>query len=454
MKTGIVAKFGGTSRGDARAIRRSAAIVRDRQASVVVVSATAGTTDHLVALCSFAAVGDRARCRSTIRIIAERHRTIAGQLKLPAAVSSRQERLLAQLGELVQGACLAGECSPKSAAGVRWCGADLSASRFAGAINKAINGTRGSDVAVLVDARSLIKTKGSCLKAEVDFKKTGRLVRERLRDPSAVYVVQGFVGSDSEGCATLLGRGGSDYSASILAWAAGASGLQIWTDVAGIKTTDPNICARARSIPEITFQEAAELATFGAKILHPAALSPVRKAGIPVVVRSSFEPRKAGTRIVAKNASAPPLVRAMAKRDDQCLLTISTAQMLYASGFLYRIFRVFHDLRIAVDSVTTSEISVAVTIHRDDVTPALVESLQAFARVRVEEGLSLVSLIGNNINYTPGLGARVFESLGDINVRMICQGASKHNFCFLVQSGRAQQAVRRLHATFIDMDTA
>lgn len=450
MKTGIVAKFGGTSLGNARAMRRSASIAVDRKASVVVVSATAGTTDHLVALSSLAAAGDQARCRRKLQTIAERHRTLAKQLKLPGSVASRQERLFATLGELVRRACIAGESSPKTAAAVQGFGEDLSANLFAGAIN----GARGSRSAVVVDARSLIKTNGSYVKAEVDFDKTGPLVRERLGDPSSVYVVQGFVGSDSKGSTTLLGRGGSDYSASILAWAAGASGLQIWTDVAGIKTTDPNICSSARSIPEITFQEAAELATFGAKILHPAALSPARRAGIPVVVRSSFEPRKAGTRIVAKNASAPPLVRAMAKRDDQCLLTISTAQMLYAPGFLYRIFRVFHDLRISVDSVTTSEISVAVTVNTDDITPALVESLQAFARVRVEGGLSLVSLIGNNINYTPGLGARVFQSLGDINVRMICQGASKHNFCFLVQSRRAQEAVRRLHKTFIDMDKA
>ena len=206
--------------------------------------------------------------------------------------------------------------------------------------------------------------------------------------------------------------------------------LQIWTDVAGIATTDPRIVKEARPIDEITFQEAAELATFGAKILHPTTLTPALRKNIKVFVGSSYEATAKGTWI-KKECSDRPLIRAMALRDKQCLLTLSTPKMLHAHGFLLEIFKVFNDHKVSIDSITTSEISVAVTL--DDSTllnKSLISDLKQLATLKIEQDLTMVSLIGNNINHTPNLAAKIFNALGDINVRMICLGASKHNFCF------------------------
>ena len=278
-----MAKFGGTSLGDAQAMLRSASIALDRGASVVVVSATAGTTDRLVALCSFASSAEAAHCRPILDSLAQSHTAIAHRLEVSETAARYQERLLSELEETVRLSCLPGGYGERIGAKIQGFGENLSANLFCAAVDK----IHGSPAAAAVDARSIIKTDSSYHKARVDFAKTGRLAKKFLGSPGRLYVVQGFVGSDPDGDTTLLGRGGSDYTAAIVAEALGAK-LQIWTDVAGIKTTDPAICPNAKSIGEMTFQEAAELATFGANILHPATLSPAKRAGIRVFVASSF----------------------------------------------------------------------------------------------------------------------------------------------------------------------
>lgn len=265
-----------------------------------------------------------------------------------------------------------------------------------------------------------------------------------------MVVTQGFIGATEEGHTTTLGRGGSDYSAALLAEGLNAQILEIWTDVAGIATTDPRICKGARPIPEISFQEASELATFGAKILHPATLLPAVRKNIPVFVGSSFDVEAKGT-WVKKDVAEYPLIRAMAVRKKQVLVTLTTPEMLHAHGFLFQIFKIFNDHKVSVDAITTSEISVSVTL--DDSTllnKPLISDLGQIADVKVEENLCLVSLIGNNINHTPGLGAKVFNAISDINVRMICLGASRHNFCFIVDEKQGVEAVQRLHQRFIE----
>ena len=236
-----------------------------------------------------------------------------------------------------------------------------------------------------------------------------------------------------------------------MAWGAAADVLQIWTDVAGIASTDPRLCKDAKPISEITFSEASELANFGAKILHPATLSPAAEVNIPVFVGSSYEPNSCGTWI-SKETTSRPLIRAMAMRTDQTLLTITNPKMLQTCGFLFSIFKVFNDHKISVDSITTSEISVAMTLNGQvdqNISEEFIAELSELGELQREENLSLISLIGNKINHTPGLAARVFNSIPEINVRMICLGASKHNFCFLVASNVGKQAIQSLHQTFI-----
>lgn len=264
-----------------------------------------------------------------------------------------------------------------------------------------------------------------------------------------VGVTQGFIGSTMEGHTTTLGRGGSDFSAAILAEGINATTCEIWTDVTGILTTDPRLVKEAKVIDEISFKEASELATFGAKVLHPATLLPAIRKNIPVFVGSSFDANKGGT-WVRKEVENQPLIRAMALRRKQVLVTLSTPEMLQAHGFLFQVFTIFNEHKVSVDAITTSEISVSMTL--DEVTlqnKELFKKLEAIAEVHIEDNLSLVSLIGNNIIHTSGLAKKIFESIPEINVRMICLGASKHNFCFLVKDSSAEDALKRLHKAFI-----
>ncbi len=249
---------------------------------------------------------------------------------------------------------------------------------------------------------------------------------------------------------TTLGRGGSDYSAALFAEALEADILEIWTDVAGIATTDPRIVKEAKGISEISFKEASEMAVFGAKVLHPATLLPAMRCDIPVFVGSSFDANLGGT-WVKRNVDHYPSVRALALRKNQVLLTLTTPEMLYSHGFLYQVFKIFNDHKVSVDSITTSEVSVAMTL--DDSTllnKGLMDDLGELGDLNVEEGLSLVSLIGNELHKTSGLSKKIFEMIPDINVRLICHGASKHNFCFLVEQANDKEVIKRLHKTFIE----
>lgn len=244
---------------------------------------------------------------------------------------------------------------------------------------------------------------------------------------------------------TTLGRGGSDYTAAILAEGIGADTLEIWTDVAGIATTDPRITSKAKPISEISFSEASELATFGAKVLHPATLLPAMRKNIPVFVGSSFESKASGT-WVKKEVKDYPLFRAIAIRKKQALVTLSTPEMLQTHGFLFRLFEIFNKYKVSIDAITTSEISVSVTVDNDVLSQSdLFSDLSKFCEVHVEQDLSLVSIIGNNINHTSGLAQKIFSCISDINVRMICLGASRHNFCFVVNENDGNSVVQKLH---------
>jgi aspartate kinase len=305
----------------------------------------------------------------------------------------------------------------------------------------------------LLDVRKVLRTDDQFSKARPLTEEIIRLCTEILPADALeqkTFVTQGFIGMTEEGMTTTLGRGGSDYSAAIIAEGITADILEIWTDVAGIATTDPRLCPLAKPLSEISFKEASELATFGAKVLHPATLLPAIRKNIPVFVGSSFAAEARGT-WVRKEVADLPLIRAMALRKKQVLVTLSTPEMLHAHGFLFRLFSVFNDHKVSIDAITTSEISVTVTL--DDsalLNKKLISDLGQFADVQVEDNLSLISLIGNNINHTPGLAKKIFDAIPDINVRMICLGASKHNFCFLVSEDKGAETIQRLHKTFIE----
>jgi aspartate kinase len=449
----IVSKFGGTSMGDAACMLRSAEVVQKQNSSVVVVSATSGTTNDLIALGKSSQFSPWPETEIILSKIRNRHLKIAEDLKIQANAKLNLEALFEEMEGLAKGIFLLKDCSTKALDTLMSLGERLSSVLFTEAMATVLKKHNSSKSAELLDVRRVLRTDDSFGKAKPLTEEVSLLCAQHLQNARAqksVVVTQGFIGMTEEGMTTTLGRGGSDYSAAILAEGMGADILEIWTDVAGIATTDPRICPQAKPIDEISFKEASELATFGAKVLHPATLLPAIRKNIPVFVGSSFESGAKGT-WVRKEVEALPLIRALALRKKQVLVTLSTPEMLHAHGFLYQIFKIFNDHKVSIDAITTSEISVSVTL--DDsalLNKKLIADLSEIASVQVEENLALVSLIGNNINHTPGLSGRIFESISDINVRMICLGASKHNFCFIVNEDQGALAIQRLHAKFIE----
>ncbi len=438
--------------GDAQCMLRSAEVSLKQGSKLIVVSATSGTTNDLIELARTSEKSSWEKASVIISKIKTKHDKIALELELPEIEKKQMSEMLIELESMSRGIHLLKDCSLKALDSMQSFGERLSSILFTQAMNLTLKKSNPDVTAHWLDAREVLITDNQFGKARPETETIAKLCDKKLgaiRHENIVYVTQGFIGATSEGMTTTLGRGGSDYSAAILAEGIKADILEIWTDVAGIATTDPRICAEARSIPEISFKEASELATFGAKILHPATLMPAIRSQIPVFVGSSFGSELGGT-WVKKDVSDTPLIRAMAIRKKQVLVTLSTPEMLYTHGFLFQIFKIFNDHKVSVDAITTSEISVSMTLEESAlVNKALFKDLENLAVVQIEEDLSLISLIGNNINHTPGLARKIFDSIHDINVRMICLGASKHNFCFIVDGSQGEEAIKRLHKTFI-----
>jgi len=282
-----------------------------------------------------------------------------------------------------------------------------------------------------------------------------RLLPERAA--GRVVVTGGFVGAAPGGATTTLGRGGSDYSAALLGAAlldsgAPVSAIEIWTDVDGILTADPRVVPAARIVPEVGYAEAAELAFFGAKVLHPATIRPAVSRGIPVRVRNTFRPAAPGTTV---RSEAPGTgVRALAMRPGVAALFVGSPRMLLAHGYAARVFSVFERHAVPVDVIATSEVSISITVDAKAPLAALVRDLSAFAEVSVLTDLAVVSVVGRKLRSTPRVAASVFAALGEINVVLISQGASETNLTFVVEAKEAPEALRRLHRELFEKEAA
>lgn len=443
-----VAKFGGTSMADATAMRRCAAIVKgDPDKKIVVVSATSGTTNLLTEFIADAEKREKVEIAQQIR---SNHLSICENIANQAEVLKRINPLLDELTDIASSNRI---MTPILRDEILSFGERLSSEIFAGILGE----ETGEDV-VCFDVRKVIRTDQSYGSAEPDIEQIAMNYEASLAavTDGARVVTQGFIGSDEFGNTTTLGRGGSDYSAALLAEAADADVLEIWTDVTAIYTTDPRIVKTAKPITEISFDEAAELSVFGAKVLHPATMVPAIRKNIRVYVGSSIDPEKPGTWIV-KETKSKPAISAISLRRNQTLLTVHSLDMLHRYGFLSKLFHVLSDHKISVDLVTTSEVSVALTLDSDINTPGrqkltdeVLNELRSFCEVNIERNLALIAVVGNNLDSTAGLSGPVFGSLVDINIRLICHGASSHNLCFLVAENEAEGVVNVLHNKFID----
>ncbi|QIR29323.1 lysine-sensitive aspartokinase 3 [Kluyvera genomosp. 3] len=440
----VVAKFGGTSVADFDAMNRSADVVlSDANVRLVVLSASAGITNLLVALAEGLEPAERQAKLDVIRAI---QNAVLERLANPAVIRDEIERLLENLAALAEAA--SAETSTALTDELVSHGELMSTLLF-------VEILRERQVAAQwFDVRKVMRTSDRFGRAEPDVAALSELATQQLapRLSEGLVITQGFIGSESKGRTTTLGRGGSDYTAALLGEALHATRVDIWTDVPGIYTTDPRVVPAAKRIDEIAFEEAAELATFGAKVLHPATLLPAVRSDIPVFVGSSKDPKAGGT-LVCNETANPPLFRALALRRKQTLLTLHSLNMLHSRGFLAEVFGILARHNISVDLITTSEVSVALTLDTTGststgdtlLTQSLLMELSALCRVEVEENLALIALIGNDLSKACGVGKEVFGVLEPFNIRMICYGASSHNLCFLVPGAEAEQVVQKLH---------
>ena len=434
---------------DAAALERVAAIVsRARgQRPLVVVSAMGRTTDGLVAACDAAASGDEAAALSQLATIRKRTEDVARQFLggEAAAVLESIGPLFAELARMAAAVAVLRSIS----ADVR--DAFLAhGERIAVAVAAASLSARGLPAAA-IDARGIVATDDRFGRAQPDFPEIARRAAGTLAPMLAkeeVPVLGGFIGSAPDGRTTTLGRGGSDYSAAILGAALDAAAVEIWTDVDGMMTTDPRIVPGARRIETISFDEASELAYFGARVLHPLTLAPAIERGIPVRVKNARHPEAAGTEIRAAAPSGPGPIRAIAFKKGLTTVDVSTTRMLMASGFLATLFDVFARHGTPVDMIATSEISVSVTVDDAARLPAIRRDLEKLATVDIAGGRALVCLVGQDLKHTPGLAVRIFRAVEAINILMISQGASQRNVSFVVEEKDVEDAVRRLHAEF------
>ncbi|CAM6581742.1 lysine-sensitive aspartokinase 3 [Enterobacter hormaechei] len=449
MTSFVVAKFGGTSVADYAAMNRSADVVlADPNTRLVVLSASAGVTNLLVSLSEGLEATERFVKLDALRKI---QFDILERLQNPNVIREEVERLLENITTLAEAASLATSTALTDELVSH--GELMSTLLF-------VEIMRERNIqAQWFDVRKVMRTSDRFGRAEPDVEALAELTNQQLapRLDEGIVITQGFIGSEAKGRTTTLGRGGSDYTAALLGEALHATRVDIWTDVPGIYTTDPRVVSAAKRIDVIAFEEAAEMATFGAKVLHPATLLPAVRSDIPVFVGSSKDPKAGGT-LVCKKTENPPLFRALALRRKQTLVTLHSHNMLHSRGFLAEVFGILARHNISVDLITTSEVSIALTLDTTGststgdtlLTQSLLIELSELCRVEVEEDLALVAIIGNKLSRACGVGKEVFGVLDPFNIRMICYGASSYNLCFLVPADQAEQVVQKLHQNLFE----
>jgi aspartate kinase len=447
-------KFGGTSVADADAMTRVVNIVRSQRESqahatppVVVVSALSKVTDGLIRTAEFGRKGDGKAAAALLVELLERHCAIARTLTSGGRAEDLVKALQTQFAEL--GGRVVALANVKRVAPADH---DLIVAMGELASSQIVAAAFAEQglPAVWIDARSVLVTDAEHMMALPDMDATCTRMRERVVPATVrgeIPVLGGFIGATAAGVTTTLGRGGSDYSASIFGACIDAGEIQIWTDVDGMLTADPRVVPAPRLVPQLSFAEASELAYFGAKVLHPSTILPAVSKNIPVRILNSRRPENPGTLITAEGRPGGALAALACKR-DVTVIDITSSRMLMAHGFLRRLFEVFERFKTAVDVVTTSEVSVSVTV--DDVRrlDEIVENLRAFSEVACEPRMAIVSVVGERLLEEPELFGKAIVALGHVPLRLVSQAASRRNITFVIRDADVTEAMTRLHDAF------
>ncbi|HEX2848478.1 MAG TPA: bifunctional aspartate kinase/homoserine dehydrogenase I [Chitinophagaceae bacterium] len=458
-----VLKFGGTSVANAENIRKVVGIVTDadkKDKTIIIVSALGGVTDLLLSASSLAADGDESY-KEKLAVVEQRHLEAVKQL-IPVAQQSQLLSLVKkscnEIEDICSGIFLLRELTPRSKDRIGSYGEWLSSRIIAATIQ-----SMGVDV-LWKDSRELIATNSNFTAAEVDFATTAENIRQFFASADHhLFLLPGFIAADKKGITTTLGRGGSDYTAAILAAALHASNLEIWTDVSGMMTADPRLTANARIIPHISYQEAMELSHFGAKVIYPPTIQPVMSKGIPVRIKNTFAPQDEGTLIESVATRNGNIVRGISSINNIALLSLEGSGMIGIPGFSKRLFEALSNERINVILITqsSSEHSICVAVDASaalaakqvvDAAFANEITLQKVEPLAIENGLSIVALVGENMKSHPGISGRMFSAMGKngVNIRAIAQGSSEKNISAVISTKDVRKAINVLHEEFFE----
>jgi aspartate kinase len=452
-------KFGGTSVEDAKAMDRTAAIVGGRRKkgleAIVVVSAMAKVTDQLLAAAAAAGRGDKSGALAISSRLRNRHIDTATELLDEQRFVGLQTAIHQEfdaLDDLLRGIAAVGELTARTSDLVVSFGERLSSRMVAAAFDQ--RGLKGTHV----DARTCIITdahygKAAPQEAAIEAKLTELVLP--LIEEGRTPVMGGFIGSTVEGITTTLGRGGSDYTAALVGGGLHGGAIEIWTDVNGIMTTDPRICPDALRVKSISFEEAAELAYFGAKVLHPATILPAVQKSIPVWVLNSRNAENEGTKITAVAPPCKSPFKCIAAKKKLTIIDIVASRMLMSHGYLKAVFDVFDKYKCVIDMVSTSEVSISLSVDSNERLPEICEELSKIADVKMEGKKALICMVGEDIRGHNGIAGQVFTAVSHVNLRMISQGASEINMSFMIDEEDVEEAVRSLHKHFFaDPDAA
>ncbi|RAK69399.1 aspartate kinase [Hymenobacter edaphi] len=432
-----VLKFGGTSVGTAERMRAVAGLIQaPTEPRIVVLSAMSGTTNALVNIAKLLYEGDTTAGSLQIEVLRQHYHIVARELLPEEAVAAEGLKLVDESFKSIFGLTR----QPLSATGekVILAQGELLSTRLFHLYLTRIRGER----AVLLPALEFMRL-------DADEEPDAAYIREHLARQLAQYpdaelfITQGYICRNVGGGIDNLKRGGSDYSASLIGAAAGASEIQIWTDIDGLHNNDPRVVPGTYPIRELSFDEAAELAYFGAKILHPSSVLPAREHGIPVRLLNTMQPEAPGTLISARTGDEA--IKAVAAKDGLTAIRVKSSRMLLAYGFLRSIFDVFERFRTPIDMVTTSEVAVSLTIDDDAHLPAILAELRRFGTVEVDTDLSIVCLVGNLVQEHHGAAGQVFDTLRDVPLRMISYGGSPNNISILINTTDKQRALLALN---------